>query len=84
MDHRWEIEVREGKPEKHLCHLRLHETRWGECIGDLQILIEDMFDGRSLASGEDILGIVHHAHEDTEEIFSGTRKLIGSCTGKPG
>lgn len=84
MQHGWEIEIFEREPEKHFRHLRLHKARWSKLIGDLQILIENVLDGRSLSSSKDILGIVRHTHENTEEIFPGTRKFIASTAHSSG
>jgi len=78
MKHGREIEILEREPEKHLRHLCLHEARRSEFVGDLQVLVEDILDGRGLPSGEDILGVIGHAHEDAEEIFSRTRECVAS------
>lgn len=69
MCHRREIEPYEIESEKHLGHLGLYQTRRGEFVRNLQVFIEDIFDGRSLSSPKEILGIVHHANEYTENIF---------------
>ena len=84
MQEGWKIEILERESEKHLGHLCLYETRWSKRIDDFQILIQDFLDGCSLPASEDILSIVCHAYDDTEEIFSRTRKCIASSASSSG
>lgn len=80
MRHGREIQIFQGKLEKIVGHFRLDETRWGEFVDYFQVLVKDGFYGRSFPSSKDILGIVHHAHENTEKILSGARKPIASSS----
>jgi len=76
MDELVESEIFERELEEIIGMFCLSLTRRCKLIRDLEILIEDGFDGIGDSSGEDVLSVRNKFRCDTEDICSGTGEII--------